>query len=232
MSSGRHPLYLLINASNNGPGDVRWVSDSLISALSFVRTDIGSLEHLSVEVISFGESAEVAFPFNDAEFLEPLIISPSSSANLDAAFRILAERHKVRRKDTEIARIRDSAHCVILVIGNPPSGDYSEAFQRFKERRYASKFVVINCQIAPEVRCLLTDCGFKVIDSWSMASGSTDVLAKLFCMHANLPRSYLCSEGVYQQEWDVDALLNSTDGDDGYIRHLKGCLSKMIPDRL
>ena len=113
-----------------------------------------------------------------------------------------------------------------MVIGNPPSGDYSEAFQKLKERRYASKFAVINCQITSEFRCLLTSCGFKVIDTCSMTSGSTAILAKLFCMHAISPRSYLFSEGVYQQEWDVDGLLNSADGNDGYLGHLKGVLIK------
>jgi hypothetical protein len=185
-----------------------------------------SLDCLSVELISFGESAEVAFPFNDAEFLEPLVIPPSSSANLDSAFRVLTERHDVRRKDAENARIRDNAPCVILVMGNPPSGDCYEAFQKLKERKYASKFAVINCQITSEFRHLLIDCGFKVIDSLSMKSGSADILAKLFCMHANSPRSYLFAEGVYQQEWDVDGLLNSADGYDGYLRHLKGKITE------
>ena len=224
MSSRRSPLYLLINASSCNPGDVSWVRDSLDSALSFVWTDIASLERLSIELISFGESAEVAFPFNDAECFEPPIILPSSSANLEVALRLLAERHDVIRKDREIARIHDNAPCVILVIGNPPSGDYYEAFQKLKERRYASKFAVINCQISSEFRCLLIDCGFKVIDSRSMKSGSADILAKLFCIHANSPRSYLFAEGVYRQEWDVDGLLNSADGHDGYLTHMKGVL--------
>jgi len=224
MSARRNPLYLLINAGNDGPGDVNWVRQSLDSARAYVWADFNALEYLSMEVISFGESAELALPFSDADLLEPPIISPSSSANLDLALHVLAERHEVRRRDTEIARIHDNASCVVMVIGNPPSGDYSEAFRKLKERRYASKFAVINCQIASEFRCLLMDCGFKVIDSWSMTSGSTDILAKLFCVHANSPRNYLLAEGVYQQGWDVDGLLNSADGHDGYLRHLKGVL--------
>jgi len=226
MASRRSPLYLLINASSCNHGDPGWVRQSLDSALSFIRTDMESLDCLSVELISFGESAEVAFPFNDAEFLEPLVIPPSSSANLDSAFRVLTERHDVRRKDAENASIRDNAPCVILVMGNPPSGDCYEAFQKLNERKYASKFAVINCQITSEFRHLLIDCGFKVIDSLSMKSGSADILAKLFCIHANSPKSYLFSEGVYQQEWDVDGLLNSADGYDGYLRHLKGVLTE------
>jgi|688.fasta_scaffold395351_2 uncharacterized protein YegL len=224
MSARRNPLYLLINAGNDGPGDINWVRESLDSARAFVRTDIKALEHLSMEVISFGESAELALPFNDADFMDFRIISPSNCANIEAALIMLAERHEVRRRDTEIARICDNASCVVMVIGNPPSGDYSETFLRLKERRYASKFAVLNCQIASEFRCLLMECGFKVIDSWSMTSGSTDILAKLFCVHANSPRNYLFSEGVYQQGWDVDGLLNSADGHDGYLRHLKGVL--------
>ncbi len=226
MASRRSPLYLLINASSCNHGDPGWVRESLASALSFVWTDIKSLECLSVEIISFGESAEVAFPFNDAEFLKPLVIPPSSSANLDSAFRVLTERHDVRRKDAENARIRDNAPCVILVMGNPPSGDCYEAFQKLKERKYASKFAVINCQITSEFRHLLIDCGFKVIDSFSIKSGSADILAKLFCIHANSPKSYLFAEGVYRQEWDVDGLLNSADCYDGYLRHLKGVLTE------
>lgn len=224
MSARRNPLYLLINAGNDGPGDVNWVRQSLDSARAYVWTDFKALEYLSMEVISFGESAELALPFSDADLLEPPIISPSSSANLALALQVLAERHEVRRRDTEIARIRDNAPCVVMLIGNPPSGDYSEAFQKLKERRYASKFAVLNCRISAEFRCLLVDCGFKAIDSWSMTSGSTDILAKLFCVHANSPRNYLLAEGVYQQGWDVDGLLNSADGYDGYLRHLKGLL--------
>jgi hypothetical protein len=206
-----------------------WVSRSLGSALSFVRTDIESLENISIEVMSVGESAEVVFPYNDVECLEAPPFMPSGCANLEAGLRMLHERDTMRRNERARVGMRDCSPALVLVLGNPPSGDYLSALKELSSLKYASKYAVITCRMEAGFHSVLSDHGFKVIDACSLPSESTDVLAKLFCITANEGRRYLLAGGILEQKWDVDALLESNDGQDSYLKHLKGALVERDP---
>ncbi len=205
------------------------MSRSLESAISFVRTDVESLSYVSIEVISVGASAEVVFPYNDVEYLELPPVKPSRCANLEAGLRMLHERDSMRRNERARAGMRDCFPTLVLVLGNLPSGDYLSAFKELCSLRYASRYAIITCRMDAGSRSLLSDNGFKVIDACSLPSESTEVLAKLFCVTANEGRSYLLAEGVLEEAWDIDALLDSNEGHVSYLKHLKGVLVERFP---
>jgi uncharacterized protein YegL len=224
VSCRRRPIYLLVNASFDYPGDAAWVSRSLESAFSFVRADVESLENVSIEIMSVGESAEVVFPYNDVECLEVPPFKPSGCANLEAGLRMLHERDTMRRNERARVGMRDYFPALVMVLGNPPSGDYLSALKELSSLKYASKYAVMTCRMEAGFHGVLSDHGFKVIDACSLPSESAEILPKLFCVTTNEGRRYLLAEGVLEQKWDIDALLESNDGHDSYLNHLKGVL--------
>jgi uncharacterized protein YegL len=224
VSCRRRPIYLLVNASFDYPGDAAWVSRSLELAFSLVRADVESLENVSIEIMSVGESAEVVFPYNDVECLEVPPFKPSGFVNLEAGLRMLHERDTMRRNERARVGMRDCFPALVMVLGNPPSGDYLSALKELSSLKYASKYAVMTCRMDAGFHSVLSDHGFKVIDACSLPSESTEVLAKLFCVTTNEGRRYLLAEGVLEQKWDIDALLESNDGHDSYLKHLKGVL--------
>jgi uncharacterized protein YegL len=224
VSCRRRPIYLLVNASFDYPGDAAWVSRSLESAFSFVRADVESLENVSIEIMSVGESVEVVFPYNDVECLEVPPFKPSGCANLEAGLRMLHERDTMRRNERARVGMRDYFPALVMVLGNPPSGDYLSALKELSSLKYASKYAVMTCRMEAGFHGVLSDHGFKVIDACSLPSESAEILPKLFCVTTNEGRRYLLAEGVLEQKWDIDALLESNDGHDSYLNHLKGVL--------
>ena len=229
MSCRRRPIYLLVNASFDYPGDAAWVSRSLESAFSFLRADVESLENVSIEIMSVGESAELVFPYNDVECLEVPPFKPSGCANLEAGLRLLYERDTMRRNERARVGMRDFFPTLVMVLGNPTSGDYLSALKDLSSLKYASKYAVMTCRMEASFHSVLSDHGFKVIDACSLPSESTEILPKLFCVTTNEGRRYLLAEGVLEQKWDIDALLESNDGHDSYLKHLKGVLVERDP---
>lgn len=200
------------------------MSRSLESAFSFLRADVESLENVSIEIMSVGESAELVFPYNDVECLEVPPFKPSGCANLEAGLRLLYERDTMRRNERARVGMRDFFPTLVMVLGNPPSGDYLSALKDLSSLKYASKYAVMTCRMEAGFHSVLSDHGFKVIDACSLPSESTEILPKLFCVTTNEGRRYLLAEGVLEQKWDIDALLESNDGHDSYLKHLKGVL--------